>query len=190
MPELYRLSVAQYHAMLREGVLKGGDRIELLEGILVRKMPKHSPHRFATQSLRDLIPPMLPAGWFVDDQEPITTNDSEPEPDLAIYRGNRRDCLAQNRHPGPEDTGLVIEVADSTVAIGQTIKNRIYARAIVPCYWIVNIPDRRVEVYTVPVGPGNAPSYQHRQDFAPGQDVPVTIDGLQVGRVAVAELFL
>jgi Uma2 family endonuclease len=187
---VYRLSVAQYHAMLEQGILKSGDPIELLEGIFVRKMTKHSPHRFATQSLRDLIPPMLPAGWFVDDQEPITTKDSEPEPDLAIYRGSWRDYLAQDRHPGPEDTCLVIEIGDSTIVDDQTTKNRIYARAGVPCYWIVNFPDPRIEVYTGPTGPVAAPSYQHRQDFVPGQEIPVLVGGQEVGRVEVAELFL
>ena len=188
--EPYRLSVAQYHEMARAGVLKSGEPVELLEGVLVRKMTKHSPHRFATQSLRDLIPPMLPAGWFVDDQEPITTEDSEPEPDLAIYRGSRRDYLAQDRHPGPEDTCLVIEIGDSTIVDDQTTKNRIYARAGVVCYWIVNIPERRIEVYTSPTGPVAMPSYQQRQDFVPGQEIPVFVGGQEAGRVKVAELFL
>ena len=127
---------------------------------------------------------------IVDDQEPITTKDSEPEPDIAIYRGDRREYLIQMRHPGPEDTRLVIEVADSTLDTDQTTKHRIYARSNIPSYWIINISDRRVQVYSGPTGPGNAPTYQQRQDFVPGQEIPVLITGQEVGRIAVAELFL
>ena len=83
-PQLYRLSVEQYHGMIREGILKNGDPTELLEGLLVRKMTKDGAHRFATQYLRDVFLPMLPTGCFVDAKEPITTKDSEPEPDLGL----------------------------------------------------------------------------------------------------------
>src|SRR4051794_9689051 len=120
---VYRLSVEQYHAMIRHGILTDDDPVELLEGILVQQMGKNPPHTFATQFIRDELPPMMPAGlWFVSDQEPITTTDSEPEPDVFIVRGRRRDYLAQDRHPGPADMGLVIEVSESTLATDRGTK--------------------------------------------------------------------
>src|SRR4051794_9081741 len=79
---IYRLSVEQYHAMIEAGILHSGEPVELLEGWLVPKMTKHPPHIFATQTLRDLLPPLVAPGWFVNDQEPVTTEESEPEPDL------------------------------------------------------------------------------------------------------------
>src|SRR5689334_21534048 len=84
---VYRLSVEQYHEMIRNGIFKSGDRVELLEGILVPKMTKKPPHTFASQVLIDLLPPMLPPGWFFNSQEPLTTAESEPEPDAALVRG-------------------------------------------------------------------------------------------------------
>ncbi len=58
------------------------------------------------------------------------------------------------------------------------------SRAIGPAYWIVNLVDRQVEVYTLPYADG----YHSRQDFAPGQDIPVVIDGVEAGRIAVTDV--
>lgn len=189
---VYQLSVEQYHDMIRHGIIKDDDPVELLEGILVQQMGKNPPHTFATQFLRDELPPMMPVGrWFVSDQEPITTTaDSEPEPDLFVVRGRRRDYLAQNRHPGPNDVGLVIEVSESSLATDRGTKRRIYARANVAEYWIVNLVDRRVEVYTDPSGPGDNPVYRQQRDYNPGDEVPVTLDGTEVGRIRVNDLLL
>jgi Uma2 family endonuclease len=187
---LYRLSVEQYHQMSRQGILKDGDPVELVEGILVQKMTKNPPHTFATQTLRDLLPRLLPAGWFVNDQEPVTTSDSEPVPDVAIIRGERRQYLEQSRHPGPQDMALVVEVADSSLEIDETNKVRAYGLARIPVYWIVNLVDRRVQVYTDPTGPSDEPTYSHRQDFNPGDEIPVVLDGHEVGRIAVQDLLL
>jgi Uma2 family endonuclease len=187
---LYRLSVEQYHDMIRQGILKDGDPVELVEGILVMKRTKSPRHTFATQTLRDLLPGLLPSGWFVDDQEPVTTQDSEPEPDVAVIRGERRQYLEQDRHPGPSDTALVIEVADSSLHLDETAMLRAYARAGVPVYWIVNLVDRRVQVYTDPTGPADEPTYGQRQEFAETDEVPVRLDGREVGRIAVRALLL
>ena len=190
MPELYRLSVAQYHEMARVGILKSGDPIELIEGILVRKMTVHQPHVFATGYLCDLFVRMVPVGWFVGTQAPITTTDSEPEPDISIIRGDRRQFLVQDRHPGPEDTEFLIEVSDSSLTFDRTTKLQIYARAQIRQYWIVDVDGRRVAVYSDPTGPNDAPTYAHRQDFVPGEEIPVLLGGHEVGRINVAELFL
>jgi Uma2 family endonuclease len=187
---LYRLSVEQYHDMIRKGILKDGDPVELVEGILVMKMTKNPPHRFATQTLRDLLPGLVPPGWFVDDQEPVTTQDSEPEPDVAVIRGERRMYLEQGRHPGPSDTALVIEVAESSLHIDETVMLRAYARAGVPVYWLVNLIERRVQVYTDPTGPVDEPMYRTHQDYGETDEVPVRLDGHEVGRISVRDLLL
>lgn len=56
-------------------------------------------------------------------------------------------------------------------------------------YWVVNVPEKLVEVYTQPTGTGDAVAYAHRQDYAPGSAVPVTLDGTAVGTVSVADVF-
>src|SRR5438445_4118523 len=84
---IWPLSVEQYHEMIRAGILTEDDPVELLEGILVVKMAKNPPHSSATRKMRTALERLVPTGWFVDIQEPVTTESSEPEPDLAIVRG-------------------------------------------------------------------------------------------------------
>jgi hypothetical protein len=90
---LFRISVPMYHRMIEAGILGPDDRVELLEGLLVKKLSKNPPHRVAKRLLQRALSAVLPAGWFDDEQEPVTTDDSEPEPDLSILRGDPRDYL-------------------------------------------------------------------------------------------------
>ena len=80
---IWRLSVEQYHQMIASGILTDDDPVELLEGLLVAKMPKNPRHRLSTQLTREAIARLLPIGWYVEDQEPLTILDSEPEPDIT-----------------------------------------------------------------------------------------------------------
>lgn len=183
---IWRLSVQQYHAMIHAGILTEDDPVELLEGWLILKMPKRPPHRIATRLLGKALERLLPADWYVDTQEPITTADSEPEPDAVVVRGDTRQYL--DRHPGPQDVALVVEVADTTLKRDRTLKKRLYAQAGIPVYWIVNLSERWLEVYTQPSAPTEAPDYGRRQDFGPADWVPVIIENSEVGRIAVQEL--
>ena len=186
-PDLvWRLGVGQYHEMIAAGILTEDDPVELLDGCLVPKMPKNPPHTLANGLIHEALARLLPAGWFTDSQEPITTEDSEPEPDVRVVRGERRAFL--ERHPGPQDLGLVVEVSDATLERDRTLKKQLYARSGVPVYWIVNLRDRRLEVYTEPSGPVDVPGYGRRHELAAGDEVPVTLDGVEIGRLAVSDL--
>jgi Uma2 family endonuclease len=183
---IWRLRVDQYHAMIRTGILTDDDPVELLDGWLVSKMPKNPPHRVVTRLIRQALESLVPAGWYVDTQEPITTADSEPEPDVVVVRGETRQYL--DRHPEPEDVALVVEVADTTLQRDRTSKKRLYARAGIAVYWIVNLPERRYEVYSDPSGPVRRPDYRQHQDYGMSDTIPVVIEGVEVGRLAVHEL--
>src|SRR5262249_35647718 len=134
---IYRLSIEQYHAMAELGILTENDPVELLEGWLVLKMTKHRPHSRCTHRTRRALERLLPAGWYVDSQEPITTIDSEPEPDVAVIRGELDDY--PDRQPGSTDVALVIEVADTSLRTDRGAKKRVYAHAGIPVYWIANL---------------------------------------------------
>jgi Uma2 family endonuclease len=184
--ELWRLSIDQYHAMIREGILTEDDPVELLEGLLIRKMSKKPPHSVVTCLVRKALERLVQAGWHVNTQEPITCEDSEPEPDVKVVRGAPRDYL--NRHPGPQDVALVVEVTDSSLAQDRGIKKRLYAGARIPVYWIVNLLERQIEVYTDPSGPAEQPDYGRRQDFHAADKAPLVIEGREIGQIAVADL--
>src|SRR6266404_3463044 len=87
---VWRFSVDQYHTMIRMGILTEDDPVELLEGWLIVKMSKSPKHRVATRLIRQALEHSVPPGWYVDSQEPLTTADSEPEPDVMIVRGETR----------------------------------------------------------------------------------------------------
>ena len=180
------LSVEQYHEMARAGILTRDDRVELLEGWLVAKMTKHPPHVIATGLINDALRGCVPDGWYVSQEGPVTTQDSEPEPDLSVVRGTRRDY--PDRHPGPQDVALVVEVADSSLPRDRTLKKGLYARARFPVYWLVNLPETRIEVYTDPTGLAPQADYRQRQDYGPSDAVPLVIDGREVGHLAVRDL--
>lgn len=182
---IWRCTLDQYHDMIRLGILTDDDRVELLEGWLIAKMPKSPRHRLVNGLLRGSLERVLPAGWHVNEQEPITVDTGEPEPDISVVRGDRRDYAT--RHPGPDDLPCLMEVSDTTLARDRGIKKRVYARARIPVYWIVNLIEQRVEVYTQPSGPAEEPDYAQRHDFGLADTVPVVIDGQEIGRLSVAE---
>lgn len=116
----------------------------------------------------------------------ITLADSEPEPDVLIVRGGRRDY--PTRLPSPPNLSLVVEIAETSLRHDHIVKGRIYARAGIPVYWVVNVIDRQVEVYSEPTGDVPEPACQDRFNLTIGQLVPVVIDGQKAAEVAVADL--
>jgi Uma2 family endonuclease len=182
---LYRFSVAQYHRMIQAGVLREGERVELLEGWLVPKMVRNPQHDSTLTRLYRRLQRLLPDDWLIRVQCALTVRRSEPEPDVAVVRGP--EDRYNTRHPRPRDTGLVIEVADTTLDRDRGFKLRTYARARFDLYWIVNLPESRVEVYTAPRG-GRTPSYRRRQDYAVGDAVPVVLGKQHFGAIPVREL--
>jgi len=183
---IWRLSIEQYHAIIQAGILTDDDSVELLEGWLVFKMPKNPPHRATTRLVRTALENILPAGWYVDSQEPITLSNSEPEPDIVVVRGDTRQYL--DRHPGAEDIALIIEVSDTTLQRDRTVKKRIYARAGIAIYWIVNLVEGLVEVYSQPLVEVEQPDYSQRLDFGRSAVIPIIIEGREIGAIAVNSL--
>lgn len=181
-----RFTVDEYHRMIQAHILTEDDRVELLEGWIVHKMAHNPPHDGTIEVVDDRLTGVLPAGWRIRVQSAITTPDSEPEPDIAVVRGTARTYLT--RHPGPADIGLLVEVSDSTLSRDQGEKARLFARAGIVCYWIVNLIDRRIEVYSEPTGPTADPSYGRREDYPPDDQVPVVLDGVEIARIPVTEL--
>ena len=181
-----RFSVAEYHKLIEIGILTEDDNLELLEGYLVHKMSRNPPHDATLQLIQDVMPRLLPAGWCLRMQSAVTLAGSEPEPDGAIVRGDARTYA--HHHPGPADVGLAIEVADATLAGDHVDKGRIYARAGIPCYWIVNLNDRQIEVYTSPSGAVPDPKFAQRVDFRVGDSIPLVLAGAAPILVAVQDL--
>jgi Uma2 family endonuclease len=182
---LYRLTVDQYRRMAEVGVLAEGEPVELLEGLLIRKMMKNPPHDTSLTLTQYAVADLLPAGWMVRVQCAVTTGDSEPEPDVAVVLGPARRYA--KTHPRPKDIALVVEVADASLFEDRGRKARLYARARLPVYWIVNLQESKVEVYTDPKG-GRSPAYHQRRDYGTDESVPLVIEGEEIGQIPVKEM--
>jgi len=181
-----RFSVDRYQKMIEAGILTPEDRVELLENYVVLKMPRNPRHDSTLQRMLRPVLRVVPEGWDLRVQSAVALADSQPEPDFALVRGSAADY--ERRHPTTPDVGLVIEVADSSLLRDQRDKTRIYARGGIPCYWIVNLADQRVEVYSQPSGPTAVPSYGSFQTYQPGDSVPVVLDGAAVATVQASDL--
>ena len=179
---IWRMPVERYHEMVQSGALGADDRIELLEGVLVEKMSKNPPHVYSTMATMRLLNAIVPPGWHLRSQDPVTLADSEPEPDLMVVRGDGREYLS--RHPSGSEIGLVVEVADSSLRRDRGIKKRIYARAGIPVYWLIDLTSRTVDVYTGPQGS----DYAVRQVLEPSHELLFSLDGQLLGRVAVSQI--
>jgi Uma2 family endonuclease len=172
--------------MVRAGIIDEDDPVELLDGWLVKKMTKSPLHRTVTGLLRDVLQKVIPAGWFVDSQDPVTLSASEPEPDVVLVRGSRLDYL--DRHPGPGDVALVVEVSDSGLSRDRVFKKSIYAAAGIAVDWVVNLVDRRIEVYSGCTGSASGADYARCDLFAVGDKVPLVVDGRIVAEIPVGSI--
>jgi Uma2 family endonuclease len=177
-PELYRFNVDEYERLDLDD-----PHVELINGYVVKKVPKKPAHRWTTKAVLKVLERLLPPDWTTQKEDPVRISAfDEPEPDVAIVRGGDDDY--ENRHPGPADVGLLVEVSDTTLVRDQNEKLPAYARGGIPVCWIINLVDRQVEVYSDP-GPDG---YRSIQIFTPGQQVPVMLDGRLIGHVAVDDI--
>jgi len=181
-----RFSVGEYHRLIEIGMLTENDKLELLEGYLVHKMSRNPPHDAVLQLIDEVLAAILPAGWRTRIQSAVTLSNSEPEPDVAVVRGDARTYT--KRHPQAADIGLVIEVSESTLDGDRLDKGRIYSRAGILCYWIVNLVDRRLEVYTNPVGSTEDATYASSAIYGPRESAPLILDGTQVATIAITDI--
>jgi Uma2 family endonuclease len=183
LPTLYRLSIAQYEAMVASGVFTKRDRLHLTNGFLVAKMTEDPPHAAACDGVRLAIEALLPRGWYIRSDKPlkIPNCNSVPEPDVVVARGTWRDY--ERSHPEPAQVPLVIEVSNSSLDEDRQMA-LVYGRGGVAVYWIVNLIDRQVEVYTDP-GPDG---YRKAQVFSSDQVVPLFLEGAELGRIAVTDI--
>jgi len=180
-----QFTVAEYHHMVETGVFSQNERFELIDGWVVPKMTRNPPHDVCLMLAPEAIRPLLPRRWHLRIQSAITTQDSEPEPDIAVVRGPARRYLRQ--HPGPADIALVIEIAESSLDLDRDVKGPMYARAGITIYWIINLIDNQVEVYTDHVG-GRKARYRRHKDYGNNSAVPLIIDGKEAGRIPVRDL--
>jgi len=136
----------EYERLVDLGIFVG-ERLELLDGLLVVREPQGSPHAAIVGQIGHVLRAAFGAGWHVRLQAPLALDeDSEPEPDVAVVAGSYRDYLDAH----PTTAALVVEVADTSLRLDRRVKSSLYARARLPEYWIVDLVAGALEVHRDP----------------------------------------
>jgi Uma2 family endonuclease len=160
-----RFNVDEYYRMVEVGVLAPDERVELIRGLILEKTPEGRRHAVAVAKAIRIFAVQLSGRATVFVQAPLMRKhlDSEPEPDVLI-----------TSNPDPETYGteqslplLVIEIADSSLRYDRLTKAALYADAEIPEYWIVNLVDDVLEVFSQP----QSGVYQSQTHLQPGQRI-------------------
>ena len=174
-------TVAEYDKMIAAGILDEDERVELLEGVILTMSPKGNPHSTATDRAARCFIKRLDDRALVRNQNPIRLDEcSVPEPDLVLAKPQAKEY--SDRKPRPEDILLILEVADSTLRLDRQKKSRLYARAGIGQYLILNLKARGLEDYRQP----SADGYRSKQTYSAGQsfnlvafpEVTISVDEL------------
>ena len=148
-------TVDEYHQLIKTGIFHEDERIELINGELVRMAPIGHSHSGQVKRLNRTWGRTLGDRAIVSVQDPVTLPDfAEPEPDIMLLRPRDDDYSRAN--PTVADVLLIIEVADSSLAYDQQVKGLVYAQAGIPDYWIVNLVGEQLLVYREPTPTGYA----------------------------------
>ncbi len=173
--------------MISEGIISADARVELLEGKVVNKMARNPPHDTTLSLTQRELEAVFSADWYIRVQMAVVLGKhSQPEPDIAMVLAPIERYFKQ--HPVLKDIGMLVEVADSSLLQDRRDKAPIYSGGRIPWFWIVNVADKIVEVYSDPKG-GASPEYRKHDDYEIGEKVPVVLSGRVAGHVDVAKLF-
>jgi Uma2 family endonuclease len=180
---LYRLTLEQYERMVESGFFDLRDRLHLINGYLVAKLTQNDPHCTADDLCGEQLQRVIPPGWYIRTAKPIRIPSlaSKPEPDRCVVRGSIRDY--SRRSPEPADIALVVEVSESSLSEDRKLAG-LYGRAGIPLCWIIDLIHGQIEVYSQP-GPSG---YGAMDVLMPGHVLSVVIDGVEVGKIPVADL--
>jgi Uma2 family endonuclease len=173
------LTRAEYDRMIEIGLFDEDEHVELLEGILVAVSPQGAPHAYAVQNLTTLLVRSLAgrSDAIVRPQLPLALGaDSEPEPDVAVVPPG------DYAKAHPTQALLVVEIAHDSATKDRQWKARIYARAAIPEYWVVDLKQRCVHVHREPLGDTYARVTREGDDSVLR---PLVLEGIEIAAHAV-----
>jgi Uma2 family endonuclease len=159
-------TVEEYYRMAEAGIISKDERVELIEGEVVAMAAIGSRHSSCVKRLNHLLSQRIVGRALLSVQDPIRLDQfSEPQPDIALLRP-RADFYAF-AHPRPADVFLVVEVADTSVGFDRDVKIPLYARAVIPEAWLVDLTGDYIMLYRKPT----AQVYQDVQRLQRGQSL-------------------
>jgi Uma2 family endonuclease len=159
-------NITEYYRMAEAGILSEDDRVELIEGEIIKMTPIGSRHAGCVSRLNALFNRLIGETAVVSIQNPLRlSNFSEPQPDIALLKP--RDDFYSNAHPTPADVLLIIEVSDTSLEYDRDIKLPLYAATSMPEVWLVNLIKDTIEIYREP----HSGMYREVRYFTHGETV-------------------
>jgi Uma2 family endonuclease len=186
----YDLTIDLVSRMVESGLIPQDRRVFLHDGRLYEKMAKTKAHGYVGAAIDRAVNRRLPDGWSLWPESTVVLDpNNAPLPDFAVIRsGDLLGRAAPERYPGPGDIGLLIEVAVTSLHDDLTTTLEQYARALIPAYWVVDVPGRRILVHTEPRVVAGKGEYARVETYRPGQSLPLVLDGQEVALIPFDEL--
>ncbi|MEM8722868.1 MAG: Uma2 family endonuclease [Cyanobacteria bacterium P01_G01_bin.39] len=167
-----KFTLDEYHRLVDLGFFTENDKIELIRGEIIEMSPKRTSHSVCNSILFGELYSLLRDRANVRGQEPIILADSEPEPDVVIAK--QKDDNYLSAHPIPEDVILIIEISDSTLQYDRETKLTLYAEAGINHYWIINLVENHLEVYSNSFANSQGKfGYRHKSIILPCETVSI-----------------
>ena len=167
----YKWSVEEYHLLIDSGLL-AGKPVELLNGEIVEMSPEREEHSYTNDDVAELLREKLRGLAKIRESHPITLDNSEPEPDIAVVRLPK--TIYAQRHPYPQDIYWLIEISNRTLNKDLNEKSQTYARNGIPEYWVIDLINKKLIVHTNPEGN----SYRQISEYTKGNVSPLAFGDL------------
>jgi Uma2 family endonuclease len=174
------INVEEYYKMAKVGILKPEDRVELINGEIYQMSPIGSRHAAIVDHLAMMLNQAFQHEAIVRVQNPIRIDDNnEPEPDVALVK--YRSDFYSTAHPVPAEVLVVMEVAGSSITFDREIKSALYASCGIPEYWIIDMDQNRLEVFSHP----NSNRFSQNKIYKPDEEVSLMGRGFAVKDILV-----
>ncbi|NJO75612.1 MAG: Uma2 family endonuclease [Leptolyngbyaceae cyanobacterium RM1_406_9] len=167
-----------YHRMIEAGILCDR-RVELLDGEIVEMSPEGTPHAHLSSTAADYIRGLLRGKAAIREAKPVTLlSNSEPEPDIAIVQDLDEEYF--DHHPYPENIFWIVEFSNTSLTKDLEIKSKVYARAGIREYWVVNLKRMELIIFRDPI----EDEYREKRTLTSGEISPVAFPevSITVGR--------
>jgi Uma2 family endonuclease len=186
----YDLTIDLVSRMVETGLIPRDRRVYLRDGRLYEKMAKTKAHGSVGAAVTRAVDRRLPDDWSLWPESTVVLDPTNaPLPDFAVVRsGNLLGRAAPERYPEAGDVGLLIEVAITSLRDDLTTTLDLYARALIPAYWVIDVPGRRILVHTEPRVVDGQGEYARVETYRPGQSLHLVLDGQEVALIPFDEL--
>jgi len=183
-PRPRRWTRDEYHRIAEIGLLDG-QRVELIDGEITEMSPQGNSHYITIALVERALARAFGPAYWVRTQGPLSLfSHSEPEPDVAVIHGDPRGVQSH-----PSSAEIVVEVSDTSLALDLGAKARLYARAGITDYWVVDLQARRLIVHRQPATDSGSPGayrYADIRTLGPTDNIaPLSVPG---ANISIAEL--